>query len=63
MIKEGSFVLSLDYELLWGIIEKKDVKNYAKNNVVYVQEVIDRLLNTFEKYNVKSTFAIVGLLM
>lgn len=63
MIKEGSFVLSLDYELLWGIIEKKNVMNYAKTNVVYVQDVIDRLLHTFEKYNVKSTFAIVGLLM
>lgn len=59
----GSLVISLDYELLWGIIEKSDVQVYAESNVKHVPDVIDRMLVLFEKYEVKVTFAIVGMLM
>lgn len=63
MEKHGSLVISLDFEMLWGIIEKRNARSYADNNVRHVPEVVDRMLRLFEKYDVKATFSTVGLLM
>lgn len=60
---KGCLVISLDYELMWGIhdVGTKDV--YGKSNIANVPQVIDRLLQLFGKYNVHVTFATVGMLM
>ena len=60
---KGCLVISLDYELLWGSIDVLNEEAYAQSNVVNVQEVIDRMLALFEKYQVKATFCTVGMLM
>ncbi|MBR3960002.1 MAG: polysaccharide deacetylase family protein [Bacteroidales bacterium] len=60
---KGSLIISLDFELLWGVIEKPYVRAYAESNVRNVPEVVDRMLCLFEKYGVKATFSTVGLLM
>ncbi|MFV9551012.1 polysaccharide deacetylase family protein [Algibacter sp. PT7-4] len=57
----GKFVMSLDFELLWGVLDVKNVTNY-KNHILGVKKAIPELLNLFELYNVKATFAIVGFL-
>ena len=59
--KSGKFVISLDFELLWGLREKVTANNY-KYNILGVWEVIPKMLNMFHKYEVKATFAVVGFL-
>lgn len=63
MIDKGSFVISLDFELLWGAINTWQPDGYGQSHVKNVREVIKRLIALFEKYNVKATFATVGFVM
>ncbi len=57
----GSFVISLDFELHWGVFDLKTVDQY-RENLANVQKVIPRLLTMSEQYGVKITFATVGFL-
>lgn len=70
MTKKGlsvqpTFIISLDVELLWGLIPTRDkysqtflslLTSDAKNG----RGAIDFLLNVFEKYDIPATWAIVG---
>ena len=60
-MKNGKFVISLDFELQWGIRDMKNAKSYSKN-ILGVHTVIPRLLEEFKKHRIKATFAIVGFL-
>ena len=57
----GKFVISLDFELLWGVRDKKSIRTYG-DNILGVWDVLPRMLNTFEEYSIKATFATVGFL-
>jgi hypothetical protein len=57
----GAFVISLDYELLWGVWDVTTKEKYGAN-ILGVQQVIPALLKQFEQYNFKATFATVGIL-
>lgn len=59
----GKFVISLDFELMWGGIDIWDEQGYGQTNISKVRKVVDRLISLFEKYHVKATFATVGLIM
>jgi peptidoglycan/xylan/chitin deacetylase (PgdA/CDA1 family) len=59
----GIFVISLDFEMMWGCHEWSTTSEYGKTNVKQVRKVISGLLNLFEKYEIHATFATVGLLM
>ncbi len=63
MKNSGSFIISLDYELMWGLIDLPSAKQYGKSNVSHVESVIQLMVTLFEKYDVKATFATVGMLM
>lgn len=63
MIKHGSFVISLDFELNWGMIDKSSVEEYGNSHVAHVPEAVMGMLTLFDKYDVKATFATVGLIM
>ena len=58
--KKGLFTISLDTELAWGAVDKPE--SYKRNKKYYFQtrDVIDRILNLFEKYHISGTWAIVG---
>lgn len=58
---KGAFVISLDFELLWGVFDKVDWTKKAGyfNNT---RRVIPEVLQLFEKYNVSCTWATVGML-
>lgn len=60
-MKNGKFVISLDFELMWGVRDKKDKTNYG-DNILGVHKVIPKLLETFRKHEIKATFSTVGLL-
>ncbi|WP_418501168.1 polysaccharide deacetylase family protein [Flagellimonas sp.] len=59
--KKGSLVISLDFELLWGVRDKKTISSYGKD-IENVKEVIPRLLKIFSDYGIKATFSTVGFL-
>lgn len=61
MKKKGEFVISLDYEIHWGVFDAMSLEQY-RNNLNNVNIVVDRLLALSEKYEVKLTFATVGML-
>lgn len=60
-MNEGHFVISLDFELLWGVRDKKTINQYGEN-IKNVHLVIPRLLDIFSKFDINATFSIVGFL-
>jgi hypothetical protein len=59
-LSNGTFVLSLDTELCWGVVDKPD--KLIKNKKYYEQarDCIVDILKLLEKYNIPATWAIVG---
>lgn len=61
MDRNGYLVISLDFELLWGIFDVVDYKKkmkYFENT----RETIPAILQLFSKYDIHATWAIVGML-
>lgn len=56
----GYMVISLDFELMWGILDHKDPIDYEEN-IKNVRIVIPRLLDLFSKYKIHVTWAVVGM--
>ncbi len=61
MNNNGKFVISLDFELQWGVFDKETLESY-KTNILGVREALPKTLEMFDSYNVKATFATVGFL-
>ncbi len=57
----GRFVISLDFELFWGVRDKRTIENYGPN-ILGVQQAIPAMLRTFDNSGVKATFSTVGFL-
>jgi peptidoglycan/xylan/chitin deacetylase (PgdA/CDA1 family) len=57
----GAFVISLDFELFWGMRDKRTLTDYGAN-IRGARAALPRMLEVFEQYGVKATFATVGLL-
>lgn len=55
----GIFVVSLDFELNWGVRDKIKLSKY-KNNLDGVGNALEGMLELFEKYNIHATWATVG---
>lgn len=58
---KGGFVISIDFELLWGVWDVATKQKYGAN-ITGVKEVIPALIKAFKDYNVRATFATVGFL-
>jgi hypothetical protein len=59
-INYGSFIISLDFELMWGMIDH-DTEAYSAN-VLGVYDALPRLLELFKKYDIHATIAPVGMI-
>lgn len=61
MINNGNLIISLDFELLWGVF---DVLDYEERRKYFenTRRVIPEILNLFHTYNIKATWATVGML-
>lgn len=57
----SQFIISLDYELLWGLRDIHDKKTYGKA-VIGARVAIPKMLDLFEKYGIGATWSTVGLL-
>jgi hypothetical protein len=59
--QKGTLVISLDFELYWGVRDKRTIEQY-KDNLLGVRSVIPKLLNMFKEYQIHATWAVVGFL-
>lgn len=57
---QGAFVISLDFELMWGVRDLED--SVRKRNLLRTRLVIPRLLDLFRRYEIHATWATVGFL-
>ena len=57
----GKFVISLDFELFWGVRDLLTIDGYGEH-IVGVRKAIPAMLSLFSKYNVSVTFSTVGFL-
>jgi peptidoglycan/xylan/chitin deacetylase (PgdA/CDA1 family) len=60
-MEKGVFVISLDFELLWGVFDKINWKNqqtYFENT----RKIIPEILKLFETHEIGCTWATVGML-
>tara|TARA_R110002049_G_C9167516_1_gene561586 strand:+ start:3601 stop:4611 length:1011 start_codon:yes stop_codon:yes gene_type:complete len=61
MNTKGKFIISLDFELFWGVRDKRRIEDYA-SALEKVHELFPDMLDLFGDYEIKATFATVGLL-
>ena len=57
----GTFMVSLDFELFWGMLDVCPLADY-QDNVLGGKKAIPQLLQLFEKYGIHATWATVGFL-
>ena len=58
----GAFVISLDFELHWGLRDHVPLDSPYRKNLLGVRQVIPALLRLFEEYEIAATWATVGFL-
>ena len=62
MSQKGCLVISLDFELYWGMRDQKLLPEYS-DNLSGVASAISAIISIFDRYELHSTWATVGLLM
>ncbi|WP_409254276.1 polysaccharide deacetylase family protein [Bacillus sp. SCS-153A] len=58
---QGKFIISLDFELYWGVHDVFTIKEY-RENLLGAREVIPEMLRLFKEFDIRATWATVGLL-
>ena len=57
----GTFIISLDFELHWGMRHVKTTEQY-RENLIGARRAVPALLETFAEYDIHATWATVGFL-
>lgn len=57
--KNGRFVISLDFELMWGMRDVTSIEKYGEN-IKGVHQALPELLQYFKRFGIRATFATVG---
>ena len=57
----GAFVISLDFELMWGVRDKRTIADYGRN-ILGVRQAAPALLDLFAARQIACTWATVGFL-
>ncbi|WP_249042349.1 polysaccharide deacetylase family protein [Flagellimonas olearia] len=60
-MEKGKFVISLDFEIYWGVRDKRTLQDYGES-LKKVHEIVPRMLKYFDQYGARATFATVGFL-
>lgn len=60
--QQAGLVISLDFELMWGLRDLANAGIYRRN-VLGVRQAIPATLELFKKYDIHATWAAVGLLL
>lgn len=61
MSKQGIFIISLDFELNWGVQDVLPLERYGEN-IIGAREAIPRMLELFNEFDIHATWATVGML-
>src|SRR5688572_10981456 len=61
MVGPGYLVVSLDFELFWGVRDKRTIAAYGEN-ILGVRQAVPAMLRTFQQFSIHATWATVGLL-
>ncbi len=61
-MKEPVFIISLDFELIWGVISRIKKDTTYLTNIKNTPEVVQRSLEWFSSYGIRATWATVGYL-
>lgn len=59
---QAQFVISLDFEMFWGVTDTQDIAGYGRN-VLGEWQAIPRMLALFGRHRLRVTWATVGMLM
>ncbi|MDP1831461.1 MAG: glycosyltransferase [Geothrix sp.] len=54
------FIISMDFELMWGVRDKRTIQTYG-DHILGEREAIPAVLGLFKRYEVKATWAAVGM--
>ena len=57
----GSLIVSLDFELFWGMQDVRTLESY-RENILGAGNAIPKLLDLFQKHRIHATWAAVGFL-
>lgn len=58
---KGLFIISLDFELFWGMHDVLSVKTY-QDNIIGAHQAVKEMLKLFKTHHIHVTWAIVGML-
>jgi peptidoglycan/xylan/chitin deacetylase (PgdA/CDA1 family) len=58
----GALVISLDFELHWGVRDKRATDGPYRENLLGAREAIPSILELFEEFGIAATWATVGFL-
>lgn len=61
-MQPGALVISLDFELYWGMRDKVPIAGY-RDNLLGVRQAIPAMLERFQRHGVHASWATVGMLM
>jgi hypothetical protein len=61
MNSPGHLIVSLDFELYWGVRDKRSIPEY-RQNLLGVRKAVPALLRLFDQFSIHATWATVGLL-
>ena len=59
-MEKGIFCLTLDTELAWGMVDQPAARTFAQAHSSLKGRVFSRLLELFERFKIKATWAMVG---
>src|SRR5690242_18274750 len=59
-LESGIFTISLDFELIWGTLDKPKHTRFRRLCAIERAEVIDQLLGLFARYRIPATWCTVG---
>lgn len=58
-MSQGNLIVSLDFELFWGMLDVVPLEQY-RGNILGVRTAVPRLLELFARYGIHATWATVG---
>lgn len=58
----GKLVISLDFEMMWGVRDHRSIATYGEN-VAAVRKVVPRLIDMADEMGIHLTFGVVGMMM
>jgi peptidoglycan/xylan/chitin deacetylase (PgdA/CDA1 family) len=59
--RQSHLVISLDFELMWGVRDQRSIAQYGAN-IRGVRNALPKILDLFDKFEIRATWATVGFL-